>query len=665
MKTKLLIILVMVLWSLPLLAQEVDTAWVRTYNGPADSIDYARAIVVDGSGNVYVTGYSYGVGTENDYATIKYYPNGDTAWIRRYDGPTNKWDMANAMAIDQWNNVYVTGYSYDNITYYDFATIKYYPTGDTAWVRRYNGPGMYSDVANAITVDAYDKVFVTGYTLISGANYDGVTIKYHANGDTAWVRIYGGPANERDQFNAIATDNLGNVYVTGWSWTSSTNGDYLTIKYYPDGDTAWVRTYNGPGDSLDYANAIAVDGSGNVYVTGYSYGVGTSNDYATIKYSQNGDELWVRRYNGPGDSIDVARSIALDGSGNIYVTGTSFGSGTSGDATTIKYYPNGHTAWVRRYNGPADSLDGASSIAVDASGNVYVTGYSWVSGTDRDYLTISYYPNGDIAWLKTYNGPVDSIDVAQAIAVDGSGNVYVTGISWGSETYWDYATIKYVRLPQEICNAFLSPKSLNVGKNGEHSFKIHLHPCEPMNVSQGDSAEVYVDVDADNAFDSDERYPAWVVSNGMALIVNVVCPDLVDNDPKVGIFSINDIPILDSSGDDIILSLDTFTPKGKGPKVLATVLPDQFNLSQNYPNPFNPTCEIEYALPTDCRVTLSIYNMLGQKVRVLVDEYQEAGYKSVKWDGKDDQGQEVTSGVYFYRLDAGNFTQSRKMILMK
>ena len=94
-------------------------------------------------------------------------------------------------------------------------------------------------------------------------------------------------------------------------------------------------------------------------------------------------------------------------------------------------------------------------------------------------------------------------------------------------------------------------------------------------------------------------------------------------------------------------------------------LPKGFALYQNYPNPFNPECEFAYDLPTNCHVTLSIYNVLGQKVRVLVDEYQNASNKTVSWDSKDDQGQEVTSGIYFYRIQAGDFVQSRKMVLMK
>jgi len=94
-------------------------------------------------------------------------------------------------------------------------------------------------------------------------------------------------------------------------------------------------------------------------------------------------------------------------------------------------------------------------------------------------------------------------------------------------------------------------------------------------------------------------------------------------------------------------------------------VPEEFSIEQNYPNPFNPICEVAYTLPTNCHVRLTIYNILGQKVRVLVDEYQSAGHKSVKWDGKDAQGQELASGVYFYRLEAGEFAQTKKMVLLR
>jgi len=448
MTKNLFIFVILLLAAIPAFSQTVDTAWVRRYNGPGNYYDYARAIAVDGSGNVYVTGKSRGSGTSDDYATIKYYPNGETAWVRTYDGTGNYLDGAKAIAVDGSGNVYVTGVSWGEDRY-DYATIKYYPNGDTAWVRRYNGPGNSYDHAYAIAVDGSGNVYVTGESWDSGTYWDYTTIKYYSNGNTAWVRRYHDPiGNYYDGATAIVVDGSDNVYVTGWSDGGGTRFDYATIKYYSNGDTAWVRRYNGPpGNSDDEAYAIVVDGSGNVYVTGKSRGSGTSDDYATIKYYPNGDIDWVKRYDGPGNNQDVGLAIAVDGSGNVYVTGRSIGSGTSFDYATIKYYSNGDTAWVRRYNVPGNSDDSAHALAVDGTGNVYVTGTSVGSGTNYDYATIKYYPNGDIDWVKRYDGPGDSCDHAYAIAVDGTGNVYVTGTSVGSGTNYDYATIKYLPFP--------------------------------------------------------------------------------------------------------------------------------------------------------------------------------------------------------------------------
>src|SRR5574341_1099426 len=170
---------------------------------------------------------------------------------------------------------------------------------------------------------------------------------------------------------------------------------FFSLPVLAQVDTVWVRRYDGPGNGNDEASALAVDNSGNVYVTGRSVGSGTDYDYATIKYAPNGDTLWVRRYNGPGNLYDDASALAVDNSGNVYVTGGSWGSGTYSDYATIKYAPNGDTQWVRRYNGPGNWVDEASALAVDNFGNVYVTGGSSGSGLYSDYATIEYAPNGD------------------------------------------------------------------------------------------------------------------------------------------------------------------------------------------------------------------------------------------------------------------------------
>lgn len=95
------------------------------------------------------------------------------------------------------------------------------------------------------------------------------------------------------------------------------------------------------------------------------------------------------------------------------------------------------------------------------------------------------------------------------------------------------------------------------------------------------------------------------------------------------------------------------------------LLPGEFSLAQNAPNPFNPQTRIDYDIPKATNVRLEIYNVLGQHVKTLVDEFQEPGSKSVIWDGRDNSGSMVASGIYFYRMDAGEFSLTRKMMMLK
>jgi hypothetical protein len=241
--------------------------------------------------------------------------------------------------MDDSQNVYVTGYSWGGLSSLDYATVKYGRSGNEAWVRRYNGAANEEDRATALAVDERGDVYVTGYSTGAGTLRDYLTVKYLSGGDTAWTARYDGPANDRDEASAIAVDHSGNVCVTGFSWDSGTNLDYATVKYLPDGDSDWVRRYNGPDSAGDYAEAIAFDNLGNVYVTGGSDGGETNQDYATVKYLSNGDTAWVLRYDGEASQTDGASAIAADGSGNVYVTGYASGVGTSADYVTIRYTP--------------------------------------------------------------------------------------------------------------------------------------------------------------------------------------------------------------------------------------------------------------------------------------------------------------------------------------
>lgn len=430
----------------------VRAAWARRLNGQAGEEDEAAGLAVDGQGNVLVTGRSrsWGPGTPFDYLTAKYGPDGRKIWSKRYSAPGYADDEAVAVGVDSQGNVYVTGTSIGD-TGYDYFTIKYNPEGQAQWGRRYKGEASFNNTA-AMVVDVAGNVYVTGKSLGSTSGFDYLTIKYDTDGQRLWARRYNSPVNGHDYAAAIAVDGQGNVFVTGYSPDNvGYYSDYVTVKYGSDGQELWVARYNGPGNQDDEAAAIAVDGQGNVVVTGMSRG-SANYDFATVKYSPEGARLWARRYNGPGDAWDEAVAVGVDGQGNVFVTGYSGGVASGTDYATIKYSPEGSRLWVKRYNGPANAYDAPAALAVDSQGNAYVTGESrgTLADNDYDYATLKYSPDGALVWARRYKGPGNfgsGRDAATALVVDAPGNVYVTGASIGFGTNYDYLTIKYLQTP--------------------------------------------------------------------------------------------------------------------------------------------------------------------------------------------------------------------------
>ena len=428
-------------------------AWVQRYNN--DSVngdDRATDIAADSLGNSYVTGYSLGRTTGDDFYTLIYASDGNEVLGERADGPAHDGDLANAIAIDDSGNVCVTGDSYRGMTgdkHKDYLTIKYNISSGIVWDSRYDARRNGHDVATGVAFDNAGNVYVTGRSEDSISkksdlkHYDYYTIKYNTNrGRIKWGVRYNSPGNDHDQATGIAVDEEGNAYVTGFSYNGS-NNDIVTIKYDSNGNPVWldeVRTYDGGLD--DEAAAIAVDAVGNIYVAGFSQGSGTGYDFITIKYDTNGQELWAVRYEENSD--DKAAALAVDTAGNVFVTGLS-SNGANNDYVTIKYDSSGIEKWAIRYNN--GGTDEATDIAVDLAGDVYVTGRSQGSDTDFDYYTIKYDNSGNLIWRARYNY-ADRVDEATAIAVDVAGNVFVTGRSEGTITGFDFATVKYEQYEQ-------------------------------------------------------------------------------------------------------------------------------------------------------------------------------------------------------------------------
>jgi len=446
MKT-IILILQIICFTYTINAQFIEQ-WSQSYNGTGNYNDAATSIAIDDAKNVYVTGYSYGMGTLNDFATVKYNTNGVQQWIARYNGPGNDNDIITAITVFN-NEIYVTGQSAGSGTAYDYATIKYNSSGVQQWIARYNGPSNSNDGATAITTDALGNVYVTGLSYGgTSTSYDFATIKYNSSGLQQWEARYNGTGNGNDGANAVTVDQYFNVYVTGYSVGAGSSLDYTTIKYNSSGVQQWIAKYNGTANDIDIGKCIVLNNSGQIIVTGYSRGSGTSLDYVTINYDSLGAEIWVSRYNGAANGGDIPNAIGLSNSGDIIVTGVTNTdvSGILANYATIKYNAAGQIQWIGIYNGPGNNNDSATSVAIDDSGNVFVTGKSIGTGASFDFATIKYTPSGVPQYVARFSYSESSKDVANSIKVDEYGNTYLTGASTLTGSSDDFLTLKYSKL---------------------------------------------------------------------------------------------------------------------------------------------------------------------------------------------------------------------------
>ncbi len=436
-------------------------AWVQRYDGPGSSYshaDGAAAVAVDGSNNVIVTGSSVGSGTGDDFATVKYSSAGVPLWTNRYDGPVNGSDVATALVVDTLNNVIVTGTSdAGGESGPDYLTIKYSSDGLPLWSNRYSGPIRGGDRPYGVAVDGSNNVIVTGYSsggIETGSDY--ATIKYSSAGESLWTNRYTRVGNYGDNAIALAVDRNNDVIVTGSSFStlSMLSADYATIKYSSDGLPLWTNLYNGPAVSVDMPSAVAVDGHNDVLVTGTTAGMGF-NAYLIIKYSSDGVPLWTNLYTGAQSGLGDAPAVAVDDANNVIVAGSS-GSGY----VTVKFSSAGDSLWTNFYSGPQGGYGKALAVAVDPEDNVIVTGYSASTNGypyNYDYATIKYSSAGVALWTNRYNGPGNADDEAVDLVVDHSGNVIVTGYSTGNGGNVDYATMKYICVPEPMVNGLPQP----------------------------------------------------------------------------------------------------------------------------------------------------------------------------------------------------------------
>ncbi len=367
-------------------------------------------------------------------------------WVASYNGTSNSIDYGRALRIDAAGNAWIAGTATNSGTGKDITVIKYNSAGVQQWVATYNGTANGDDWGYGLVIDTSGNSYATGFTSTSASGKDFVTVKFNSSGVFQWAMQYNGPRNLDDAANHIAIDPWGNVAVTGISKGSSTGDDYATVKYSPNGTQLWVARYDGTASSIDDARTITTDRNGNFYVSGGSTGIGSDYDFTTVKYDSAGVQKWVARYNGPNNGYDLVYyqgSVIADTIGNVYITGYSTGLDSSLDYATIKYDSLGNQLWVSRYLTDSAGTDYADAIYVDDSLNVYVTGGSFKTPNNYDFATVKYNPQGVQQWVVYYNGTANDWDEAYSVVTDDSLNVYIVGRSPGTTTSADFVTIKY------------------------------------------------------------------------------------------------------------------------------------------------------------------------------------------------------------------------------
>ncbi|HMN18865.1 MAG TPA: T9SS type A sorting domain-containing protein [Ignavibacteriaceae bacterium] len=459
--------------------------------------------------------------------------------------------------------------------------------------------------------------------------------------DTLWTKKIGGTGI--DLANEIIQTSDGGFAVAGY--TTSFNvvqRDAYAVRLDSLGNIIWQKTYG--GNLLEQAYSIKQTHDGGFIISAFRYGV--SSNLWLIKTNANGDTSWTRNIGYDGNEFGSNLQLTDDG-GFLVVGYTDSDKISSGDRDVwlLKFDSTGNQLWERTFGG--ESTDEGLKLLKLNDGNLLVSGYSEsFSGGDRDGWIVKTNSSGNFIWSTSFGG--GSYDEFSATAEDEEGNLFFTGTteSSGDRNLWIVKT--------DSGGNHIFTKSYG-GSQWEWGHDIKRTSDGNFIVTGFNQSNstflrqlwlLKIDEQGDTLWT--KLFTSVNGSEGYSVI------QTLDDG-----FAVTGSAGSAGTGTDVwIIRL-----KPEGTSAIEDNLSDvnrSFSLSQNFPNPFNPNTSLKYEIGSQQFVTLKIYDLLGREIAIIVNEEKPAGTYEVTFDASG-----LSSGIYFYRLQAGSFTETKKMILIR
>jgi|GEM_PF-3578863 len=429
---------------------QVKREWEVIYASPTGGDDQTgskavtfgrKSVVVDGDGNVFVTGKTSN-GTNNDLLVLKYNADGALLWSARYDGDFQSNDNGHCLALASDGSVYAAGattYHVAGLTHY--VVVRFDANGNQLWDAELSTSAFSSGLVSDILVDEEDNVYVTGQESVGGLN-NYLTVKLTPAGSEVWRHAY--DFGDDDRAYNMALDSAGNLYVVGQSRKPNMppdpfdplDYDFATVKYDPDGNFQTAARYDSGG--YDVAFSIGIDASDNIFVSGQTQ-IGAATDISLIRYDTDLNEIWTDDKDLGAD--DRTLNMRVTANGNVHIVAYSI-DGPISHYVVIKYDLNGGEIFT--FTGPTRIQDRFTSIDVDPEGNIYAAGSS-LGGVSPDtyprFAVAKINPEGVLLWEDIRDKGLDEVPIG--VTFDQNRNVYASGVANNGNDD-DVLTVKYI-----------------------------------------------------------------------------------------------------------------------------------------------------------------------------------------------------------------------------